>query len=237
MNNWLEIVQNWIYPSHCVLCDAPASSDFCSGCLADLPALGRCCALCALPLIHESPENLICGACQRRPPPVQRSIAPCIYAPPLDRLIQQFKFHRRLDLVRPLARLMIERLKGDGRAIPQLLVPVPLHPQRLRQRGFNQARELARRIGRELDIPLAAPELCRRSRATATQADLPARQRRRNMRGAFALSGPVPATHVAIIDDVMTTGHTVTEFARTLRRAGVENIEVWVCARALPPGR
>jgi ComF family protein len=183
------------------------------------------------------PGELICGVCQRHPPVFHRTVAPYIYAAPLDRLIQQFKFNRRLDLARPLAGLMGASLTLRDGAYPQLLVPVPLHPQRLRKRGFNQARELARVIGRELDIPLATPKLCQRLRATAMQADLPARQRQGNVRGAFAVTAPLSVGHVAIVDDVMTTGHTAAELARTLRRAGAESIEVWVCARALPPGR
>ena len=114
--------------------------------------------------------------------------------------------------------------------LPARLVPVPLHRNRLRRRGYNQAVELARPLGRALGLPVA-PRLCRRQRPTPAQAELTGSDRRRNVRGAFAVAAPVPR-HVAIVDDVVTTGSTVGELARVLRRAGAERVEVWAVARA-----
>ncbi|WP_338055823.1 ComF family protein [Sulfurivermis fontis] len=158
-------------------------------------------------------------------------MAPLLYRPPLDWLIQGFKFNQRLPPGRLLGQLLAQHLAGQIITPPELIVPVPLHPARLRERGYNQALELARPLARRFGIPLAHG-LVRRVRATATQSLLPAGERRRNVRGAFALRRPLAARHVAIVDDVIATGSTVAELARVLRRAGAERIEVWAVARA-----
>lgn len=149
-------------------------------------------------------------------------------------MVQSLKFSGRLELARSLAALLGEVL--DPQSLPQCLVPVPLHRRRLRARGFNQAAEIARHLARRTGVPLAQ-SLCFRCRPSVAQSSLPARARRRNVRGAFA-AGNVPAGlhHVAIVDDVVTTGATVLEVARTLRRAGIEEIEVWACARTVQAG-
>ena len=118
-------------------------------------------------------------------------------------------------------------------ARPEVIIPVPLHTGRLRERGFNQALELARPVAARLRIPINI-HACARTRGTAAQSDLPAAQRTKNVKGAFELREPLKEVHrVAIIDDVMTTGATVDELARVLIAAGVENVQVWVCARAV----
>ncbi len=114
---------------------------------------------------------------------------------------------------------------------PQLIVPVPLHPTRFQQRGFNQAIEIARPISKNLGIPIA-PKLCVRSRETPAQSGLSARQRAINIKHAFEIGQAVEVDHVAILDDVVTTGATVTELSRVLRNAGIKKIEIWACARA-----
>ncbi len=117
--------------------------------------------------------------------------------------------------------------------MPELIVPVPLHPLRQRERGFNQASELARPISQRLNVQFDA-RLCRRIRATADQTELDARARRRNVRRAFEVSGSIRLRHVAVLDDVLTTGSTANEMARALKRAGVETVEIWAAARAQP---
>ncbi|MCP4475319.1 MAG: ComF family protein [Gammaproteobacteria bacterium] len=138
-------------------------------------------------------------------------------------------FHQQLVWGRLLGELMAEVL-GSRECQPQQIIPVPLHCARLRQRGFNQALELARPIARALALPVNFHS-CRRMNNTAMQSLLPFRQRYANVRQAFTVLGEV-AEHVAIIDDVMTSGHTVNELSRALRQAGVKRIEVWCCARA-----
>ena len=228
----LQRLQAWLLPWRCLLCGAAGADglDLCRACAAELPRNHHCCARCALPL----PGSVAsCGACQRKPPPWQAAWAPFRYGWPLDRLEARYKFGRELAAGRTLAELW-QRLPPPL-ARPALILPVPLHRARLRQRGYNQALELARPVGRALGIPVRHDVLLR-ARATAAQTELDAAMRRRNVRGAFALRDPValPA-HVAVLDDVMTTGATLAECARVLRRAGVARVDVWALARAPSP--
>lgn len=227
--NRLKSVQLLLYPRLCALCGKRATGnyDLCPGCLSELPFNRTGCRCCALPLPK---QGLLCGPCSDRAPPYERAIIPFRYAPPLDYLLQQLKFNRRLHLAPLLAELMAEAVLAREDELPQLLIPVPLSAARMRERGYNQALELARVLTRRLSVPLDW-RCCRRVRHTTAQTSLSRRERRGNLRGAFAISGDLPA-HVAIIDDVVTTGETVNELARTLRRAGVKRIEVWACARA-----
>lgn len=241
VNNWLYFARKALLPPRCSLCGAPGAHgrDLCSGCDGDLPRLdpasGQTCQRCAVPLVGAYPGT-VCGSCLRRPPPYDAALAAFRYEAPIDRLVTAFKFHQRLHLARLLGEALAEVVSAalSTREIgpPQAIVPVPLHPARLRSRGYNQALELARPVAAHLGIPLA-PSLCRRVRETEAQTDLPAAQRRANVRGAFRAGPCVGIHHIAIIDDVLTTGHTAAEVARTLKQAGVYRVEVWGCARAV----
>lgn len=221
-----------LYPPTCVLCGAAgdAGRDLCAGCAADMPRIGHCCTVCALPLAGRDGR---CGGCQHRPPPYDRCTAVFRYETPLPALVGGMKFRARLNLVRLLGDLVADALllerESPRWATPDAIVPVPLHPRRLRQRGYNQALEMARVVGRRLAIRVDA-RTCWRTRATLAQSELDERRRLTNIRGAFAATAPLP-THVAILDDVVTTGATVSELARVLRRSGCERIEVWALAR------
>lgn len=230
--NWKTALQSWLFPAHCRLCMARTRSamPLCAGCHADLPWPGDSCRQCAGPL-GSAPSAGRCGHCQRQPPVYTATTALLRYRPPADFLIQRLKFAGELALAPLLAGLLAARLAGRTSSLPELLVPVPLHGSRLRERGFNQATEIARVLGRTLHIPVNH-RLCRRSRKTQTQSLLPVKVRHWNVRNAFAMTDRTPARHVAIVDDVMTTGHTVNELARILQGAGVNKIEVWVIARA-----
>jgi ComF family protein len=140
------------------------------------------------------------------------------------------KFHRRLEAAPLLGALLAGAVMRSGEPLPELIVPVPMSHARLRQRGYNQALELARPVSRQLGIPLDW-QSCRRARHTPAQTSLKARERRKNMRGAFVVQRGLPS-HVAILDDVITTGATATELALALKRSGVARVEVWACARA-----
>lgn len=226
--NWKNILRSLILPSHCLLCRTtdPDGPGLCPGCRADLPWLSPGCPRCALPLT--TAPGLACGACQTRPPPFDTTLALFHYAPPVDELIQQLKFGQGLHLARLFAGLLAERLADAPR--PDCILPVPLHPRRQRERGFNQALEIARPLARRLGCRVDAV-CCVRARATPPQARLSAAQRRRNLRDAFVLTRPLPGRHIALLDDVMTTGSTLAAIAGLLRRAGAERIDVWVCAR------
>ena len=224
-------VQRILLPPHCLLCDQRSDGvgDLCSGCRADLQRNRICCPRCALPLQTPAP---LCGECLQSEPPFAAAFAPFVYAHPFDLLVTKLKFGRSLAAGRVLAGLWLAAA-NELPALPQMLVPVPLHPDRLRERGYNQALELARPLARVLRVPLKA-NLLERTRATPAQTNLDAKTRRRNMRGAFTINatGLPPAAHVALIDDVMTTGATLRECARVLKRAGVARVDVWALARA-----
>ena len=222
-------------PAHCLLCgrNGDRRRDLCDACAADLLRNRICCPRCALPLKAPAP---LCGECLQREPPFAAAQVPFVYASPLDQLLMRLKFGRSLAAGRVLSELWLDVLHHEAPPLPAALVPVPLHSQRLRERGYNQALELARPLARALGIPLRL-DIVRRSRDTAAQSDLDAIERRRNLSGAFDIvdNAALP-THVALVDDVMTTGTTLRECAKTLRRAGVERVDVWALARA-PKGR
>lgn len=232
--NWLNSLQERLYPPRCLLCGAPghAGLDLCPGCLADLPRVAHPCFQCGQPLPAAAAAQTRCGACQKRPPAFDRCIAPLAYAGPVPLLVAGLKFHQRLAAGRLLGELLARHLLAREEPMPELILPIPLHRQRLRRRGFNQALELALPLSRRLGLPLDRRS-CLRQRATEPQTALDLAQRRRNLRRAFTLTGPLPARHIALVDDVVTTGSTSSELARLLKRAGAERVEVWAAARAL----
>ena len=215
----------------CLVCAEPGADglDLCAECLASLPWNRHACRCCGLPLAQAADH---CGRCLKSPPPFAGTQAVLRYEFPLDRLLPRFKFHGDLAAGALLGTLMVRGLAAAPR--PQALLPVPLHPARLRERGYDQALELARALSAADGPPVCRDRLFR-VRATAAQSRLGAGSRRRNVRGAFAVraGSPLPA-HVALVDDVMTTGATVRECARTLLAAGVRRVDVWVMARAPP---
>ncbi len=219
----------WLWPARCLLCEMPASGsrDVCHACAAVLPWNRVACPRCALPLPHPAEA---CGQCLRKPPPLTLTHATFVYGFPLDRLLPRFKFHDGLVAGRLLSQWMHETCARLDR--PDALTPIPLHRARLRQRGYDQALELARPLAKSLSLPLRDGLLIRK-RHTQPQSRLGALQRRRNLRGAFEVrEGIALPRHVALIDDVMTTGATLHAAAKTLLHAGVERVDAWVCARA-----
>jgi ComF family protein len=232
INKWLKNVLSVCYPPTCVLCGSLGHEglDLCQACYKDMPHNEHSCPQCANPLPPSS-SNLICGVCQKHTPAYDRTLSLFVYSTPVDRLILRLKFNYKLELGRLLGTLMARNLEAKIEKIPQLIIPLPLHHKRLRERGYNQAVQLAKPIAKQLNVPLDK-HYCHRVRDTAQQSQLPRHERQKNVRGAFALRPGFSAKHVAIVDDVMTTGQTVNELARLLRKNGVEYIEVWVCARA-----
>ena len=230
MTSLVTHVLDLVFPPRCILCGDPGAHgmDLCSGCREDLPALHRVCKSCSRPLAQAAE---ICASCLAQPPAWTRLAAPLHYHAPVDWLVQRFKFDGRMNCGRLLASLMAEQM-GVEKERPDLLIPVPLHDARLRERGFNQAEFLARCLGARLGIPVAGDALAR-IRDTAAQSGLPTESRESNVRRAFEINRVPDVTHVALVDDVFTTGHTATECVRVLRRAGVSRIQVWVAARTL----
>ncbi|KAB7624489.1 ComF family protein [Alkalilimnicola sp. S0819] len=217
-------------PQPCRLCHAPTvDAGLCQDCANELPRLRDGCPLCAEP----DCGGLDCARCQAQAPPVSRCLAAGPYAPPLDGWIKRLKFHADLPAGALLASLLSARLapRLNHSTPPQALVPIPLHPRRLRQRGYNQALELSRGLGRRLGLPLR-PALLRRVRDTVTQSRLPARRRAGNLHDAFRADVAATGLRLALVDDVMTTGETAYAAARALRQAGAAEVELWVVARA-----
>ena len=218
---------NALLPQDCFLCAAPCGDCLlCVLCVASLPRLtAERCPLCALP----TPGSNTCGACLKQAPHFDATQAVFRYEFPLDRLIQSLKYAHRLAgadfLGRELAQLSVPFR-------PDLILPVPLAPARLAERGFNQALELARPLTRSLGVPLEIRHIHRR-RDTAPQASLPWKERKQNIRHAFESGIDLTGKTVLVVDDVMTTGATLDELARTLKAHGAARVENFVLARAL----
>jgi ComF family protein len=254
--SWPVRISQWLgqalLPPRCLVCGLPGADgrDLCAACRDALPWNRPACPRCALPepvpAMIQLPLAAVgrCGRCLHQPPPQDATVAALAYRVPLDRLLPRFKFHGDLAAGRLLAQLLADSLvdapagrlardtPGPTAAMPwpDLLVPVPLHPRRLRERGYDQALELARPLGKALGIPVRADGL-RRMRATAAQSTLGAVARRQNVRGAFAAAPGAWPARVALFDDVMTTGATLAACASALKQAGVGRVEAWVVAR------
>ncbi len=218
-------------PSQCEVCRAWNTHRLCGDCVTRFAALRPRCACCALPL----PAGVErCGECLREPPPFEHAVCAADYAFPWDRLVGAFKFDGQVDLAAPLADRIAAAVRRAGRPLPQWVLPVPLAPRRLAERGYNQAWELARRVARTLGVPASA-DLLARPLEGAHQADQPRAERIKNLRAAFAAEprarSLLAGRHVALVDDVLTTGATAREATRALQAAGAARVEVWVLAR------
>lgn len=220
-------------PQSCCWCDEENTrGPVCNSCRARLPWNEPACRACAIPLPS---ANGVCAECLEGSPPQDRSWAAFRYESAIAGQIIGLKFHARFAPAHVLGVLMAQRLAQRPEPLPELLIPVPLHPRRLRLRGYNQALEIGREISGRLGIPLA-PQGAQRVRMTHEQTRLSAVERRRNVRGVFEVSHLVRGRHIALLDDVITTGATAGELARVARRAGARRIEVWAAARAPLPG-
>lgn len=224
------------FDQFCVLCDRPSGQalPLCLECEADLPWLGGGCTLCALPM-----PGSLCTDCLLRPPPFTQAEAALAYEFPVDTLITRFKHRGRWPLGRLLGELLIRHLQhryNEGLARPAWLLPVPLARKRLRARGFNQAHWLAVWLGHALGIPVAAGNL-RRLRDTVAQQQLAFDARQHNLVGAFGVVGGamLRGRHVALVDDVMTSGATARVLAALLRDAGAARVDVYCLARTPKP--
>lgn len=217
----------------CLLCGASTRSGLlCAGCADDLPRLSDArCPCCALP----TAQGEFCGGCLRHPPAFDRAEAVFRYAYPLDGLVHALKFRDELPVARFFARHLAERLRAAGMDAGRIdrIVPMPLHPRRLRERGFNQAGEIARHLARLLGIPVAYGALIR-ARDAAPQAGLPLKSRIKNLRGAFSAAEDLSGLRVALVDDVMTSGASMHELAKVARAAGAKEVSAWIVARTLP---
>ena len=233
------MVNNWIvsalFPPNCLLCGSatgpmPGRRDLCAGCAGDLVRIAHGCHRCGIPLPERAAPSILCGRCQRQQPPFDRCLVPYVYEPNISILLTRLKFGRTLSCARLLGELLADYLTGCAEEPPGLVMPVPLHPRRVRERGFNQALEIARVAAQRTGARLDRNSLVRR-RETPPQTGLSRKQRLNNLRNAFELRRPLVAEHVAVVDDVVTTGSTVAEISRLLKRSGVGKVSVWAVAR------
>lgn len=219
-------------PQRCELCAGHSGSDLvCAACTRELPRIEPACPVCAMP----ASGGVSCGSCLAHAPPFDATTAAYAYAFPVDRLIQAFKYQGRLALADWCADAVVAARSRVPVPAPAHVVAMPLAAQRQRERGFNQAAEVARAVAARIGATLLERGIGR-TRATAPQAALPWSERATNIRGAFACTTELTGLAVAVVDDVMTTGATLAEFARTLKAAGAARVENWVVART-PPSR
>jgi ComF family protein len=239
MPDVLDMILHWVFPTDCAVCKRPAADRrlpfFCRDCWETIrPIEGPVCPRCGRPFdsplaLTSSPGHR-CGPCRKKPPAFDRALSPYRYEGVLEKAIHLFKYRRRDALATPLADLMLVWV--DKLPSVSLVMPVPLHPSRLRSREFNQALLLADRLADRLSLPLSFEQLVR-VRATRPQTELDRKERARNVRRAFAVPNPagLAGQRVLLVDDVLTTGATVNECAKALRRAGVESVTVLTLTR------
>jgi ComF family protein len=229
MFNFESILAKAFKP-RCLLCGwrTDSHSGFCLDCNDELPHTSdTCCPQCGLSTNGSGSSSLICGNCLSSPPHFDVTRAACLYQFPMDSILQRYKYGQDLALCRALGHLLSQKIIPDS---VDVIIPMPMHPQRLKERGFNQALEIARVFANgKLDYTSTT-----RQKLTPPQASLPYKERVKNIRGVFATEEDFTGKRVAIVDDVMTTGASLNELAKTLKKAGASHVKCWVVARTWP---
>lgn len=229
----MQKLVGFLYPDVCLHCNGEGEDglDLCRRCRECLPWIKHTCTRCAMPLPNASAE--VCGSCSNRDLYFDQACVPFLFNQFIRDAVYRFKFNGRLNYGNLLAQLLARHIQKQDLIMPDVLVPVPLHHRRLRSRGFNQALKIARVLNKSINIPINFKDV-QRVRETRTQTELPTAQRYMNVKDSFALQtseSPFRGRHVAVIDDVMTTGNTVNEVAKCLKKAGAEKVHVWCIAR------
>ncbi len=213
----------------CLLCGTHTDQlSLCPSCAQSLPQLPHLCQRCALPIT----QGEYCGQCLINPP--ARHMTRCLYPyqSPIDHLIADLKYHEQLSVANLFANQFATQLQVHPHTMPDCLMPIPLHPIRLRHRGYNQSAEIAKVLSKRLDIPYDDRTLCR-IKNTQPQTSLPYSERKKNIHSAFKCCRQSLPRHIALIDDVLTTGHTADMAAKTLMQNGVKKVELWTIARTI----
>lgn len=220
------IIRQFAPAQPCVLCGSMSHDGlWCAACDAALPYLDAPhCPVCSLP----TPTGEVCGHCLKEPPLFTRTTAAFAYSFPLDKLIQAMKYREQLALAKAFAEKLALRIVQSD--MPDCIIPMPLHPAKLRERGFNQSLLLAATVARKLDIELLA-NVCQRVRDTPPQSALPWKERNKNVRSAFRCARDLTGKRVALVDDVMTTGASLNALAEAVQKRGAAEISAWVVAR------
>lgn len=230
---WLKfkhLFKKQLFPQPCLLCANTNGGEFglCAGCEIDLPRQeNNHCPQCGL----HSYNKQLCGACIASPPDFDTTHAAFIYQYPVSQLLQQYKYNQQLALAETFAHTLMQRI--NPQQLPDLIIPMPLHPQRLQERGFNQSLEIARIIAKPFNLAIDY-QSCQRVKLSPPQASLPLKERVRNMKGAFDCSRDLSGLSIALVDDVMTTGASLNALAKAVKTKGAAHVECWVIARTLP---
>ena len=249
LNNWLKnshllnfridtgILKQAIFKQNCVLCASCIESNIannhavCKPCLNDLPwHPNTSCLQCGLASTGTGLNTIICGSCLNNPPDFDVTKAVFLYAYPIDAMMQRYKYGSLLNLGDTFGEFLAEKTALEN---VDLVIPMPMHPQRLKERGFNQALEIAKVLTKNCKGKLNYKS-AERQTLTPPQASLPLKERVKNIKGAFKVNGDFTEKRIAIVDDVMTTGASLNELAKTLKKAGASHVECWVIARTLP---
>ena len=238
---WAQKIFSKLFPSRCIICRQTvnqaavnAGIELCVQCYDGLTANSHCCFRCALPLSDEISEQVLCGRCISKLPYFDYVHSLFRYEDAVISLVHQLKFSEKITFSRTLGEMLLSRLQAEMPMLedrPDCLLPVPLYKSRMRQRGYNQSIEIARIMAKNLQIPIVYDAVLRR-RSTESQTGLNAKQRQKNIRGAFEIVQQIKFKHVLIIDDVVTTGSTVNELAKLLKKNSVERVGVLSIARA-----
>ena len=231
----LDVVKHTIFKPNCLLCASPqANKDgLCSPCLNELPLHpSTSCPQCGL-----SSSGQLCGSCISSPPDFDATHAVFLYQYPIDKMMQRYKYGNMLNISHTFGQFLTEKIQNVTEKTPletvDLIIPMPMHPQRLKERGFNQALEIAKVLSKNHLEKLDYKSVARQT-LTPPQASLALKERVKNIKGAFKVNADFKGKRVAIVDDVMTTGASLNELAKTLKKAGASHVECWVIARTLP---
>lgn len=225
-----------LLPLSCLLClhTTDSSINICAICMQNLPFITNHCQKCGLIIHSESSTITICGICLKNPPPVEQTYPLFHYSAPITQFMTRLKFHHQLVYAGLLGYFFcqhIENIWYQHQPLPDLIIPIPLHSQRLQTRGFNQALEIARPIAKKFNLPIDKRG-CIRHRATDAQSGLNAKERKKNLTHAFSTDLSYQGLSIAILDDVMTTGQTIFELASLLKQRGAKQVVAWCAARA-----
>jgi len=227
--DFLEKRFSRIILSRCALCHAlqAETQSLCRSCLKDLPCIESSCHICGMPLSSSD----TCGSCIILPTVLDKTICAYRYAYPLDLLIKRYKYKQKMDLILPLVSVLSEKILANSEALPEVIVPVPLHFNRLFKRGFNQSLEISKILSRIINVPVDN-NLIARVRDTTPQFKLTSKQRKSNLKGAFKITTGRTYQSLAIVDDIITSGATGDEIAQLFHRSGIKQIQLWALARA-----
>ncbi len=217
---------NSVLPERCCLCLQPDSGGFCHRCQDILPWIHSSCQRCGKAMTIPG----ICGQCQNKNIYFDQVVVPFQYKEPVSRHLHQLKYQGQFSIAPSMAKILAAKIIKSGCAFPDVLIPVPLHPNRLRQRGFNQASLIAQHVGKLLGLPLDR-QLVSRIRDTPSQTELNAVEREKNMQDAFAVSPGGRYDSVAVIDDIITSGATINAICGKLRDQNYNQISAWAIAK------